>query len=96
MLNTVKESLNVFRIVCNNSNTCLLGDALDAKLLNQIYLKRIREEGGSVSSRIVKAAARGILLAYDKGKLAEFGGHISLSKEWAHSVLHRINFVQRK
>ena len=36
------------------------------------------------------------MLAYDKAKLAEFGGHMSLSKEWAHSVLRRINFVQRK
>ena len=33
---------------------CLLGDALDAKL--QTCLKQIHEEGGSVSSRIVKAA----------------------------------------
>ena len=34
---------------------CLLGGALDTKL--QIYLKWISEEGGSVSSRNVKAAA---------------------------------------
>ena len=31
---------------------CLLGDALDAEL--QTYLKRFREEGGFVSSRIAK------------------------------------------
>ena len=73
---------------------CLLRDALDVKL--QKYLQWIREEGGSVLSRIVKAAARGILLAYDKAKLTKFGGHISLSKQWAHSLLHRMNFVQRK
>ena len=68
--------------------------ALDVKF--QKYLKQIQEEGGSVLSRIVRAAVRGILLAYDKAKLAEFGGHISLSKKWAHSLLHKMNFVQRK
>ena len=73
---------------------CLLGDALDVKL--QKYLKWICEEGGSVSSRIVRPAAQGILLAYDKAKLADFGEHISLSKQWAYSLLHRMNFVQRK
>ena len=76
--------------------SCPLGDALAINVKLQKYLTQIHEEGGSVSSRIVRAAARGILLAYDKAKLVEFGGHVSLSKQWAHSLLHRMNFVQRK
>ena len=63
---------------------CLLGDALDVKL--QKYFKQIHEVGGSVSSRIVRTAARGILLAYHQAKPAEFSGHISLSKQWTLSV----------
>ena len=31
-----------------------------------------------------------------KSKLSEFGGHISLNRHWAYSLLERINFVKRK
>ena len=58
--------------------TLLVGEELDAKL--QQYLKRVRLEGGPVNSRLVVAAIRGILLAYDKSRLQEFGGYIKLSK----------------
>ena len=34
-----------------------------------------------VTGRIVIAAARGVLLSCDKAKLAEFGGHITLTNE---------------
>ena len=40
-----------------------------------------------VSTRIVLAASRGIVLSYDKFKLAEFGGHIELTRPWANSLL---------
>ena len=45
---------------------------------------------------MVIAAARGILTSLDKTKLQEFGGHIDLTKHWAHSFLTRMNYVQRK
>ena len=44
------------------------------------YLKSVREAGGSVSSQVVIAAARGILTSLDKTKLQEFGGHIDLTR----------------
>ena len=72
----------------------LLGDCLEEKL--QMYIKRVREEGGVVSSKIVMAAARGMLLSYDRSKLAENGGHICLNRHWAYSFLRRMSFVQRK
>ena len=28
--------------------------------------------------------------------LVEFGGHVELNRHWAYSLLHRMNFVQRK
>ena len=46
----------------------------------QMYLKKVRE---AVSARIMMAAARGILL---KCELVEFGGHIELTRQWAHSL----------
>ena len=72
----------------------LLGNDLDHKV--QVYFKKVREEGGAVSARIVMAAARGILLKCNRSMLVEFGGPIQLNRFWAHSLLKRMNFVQRK
>jgi len=49
----------------------LLGNNLDEKL--QLYVRRVREGCGVVSSKIVMAAAHGMLLAYDRSELAEYG-----------------------
>ena len=49
-----------------------------------------------MSARTAMAAARGILLKCNRDKLAEFGGHVELNRQWAHSLLTRMKFVQRK
>lgn len=72
----------------------LLGDDLDQKV--QIYLRKVREGGGAVSDRIVIAAAKGIVLKYNPSMLAELGGPVDLNEYWAHSLLKRMKFVQRK
>ena len=72
----------------------LLGNTLDAKV--QIYLKKVREGGGVISSRIVMAAAKGIVLSSEKLKLVEYGGHININRHWAYSLLTRMKFVKRK
>ena len=56
----------------------------------------MREGGGVVSARIVMAAARGILLSYNKQLLAEYGGPMTLGVPWAYSLLGRMNYVKRK
>ena len=56
----------------------------------QAYLLKLREAGGVVSACIVVAAARGIVMAYDKFKLEEFGGY----RPWANSLLVWMKFVQ--
>lgn len=71
----------------------LLGD-LDE--IVQLYLRKLRDTGGTISSRIVVAAARGIIMKSNRGMLVEFGGHVQLNKYWARSLLQRMNFVQRK
>ena len=63
----------------------LLGQDLDAKV--QVYLRNVRETGGAVSARIAMAAARGIMLFCDRSRLVEFGGHVQLSRFWAHALL---------
>ena len=72
----------------------MLGKELDQKV--QMYLHKVREGGGVVTARIAIAAARGIILAADRSMLAEFGGHINLTTQWAYSLLGRMHFVQRK
>jgi len=72
----------------------LLGNDLDCLL--QLYLKKIRSNGGPVTARIAMAAARGLLLAGNQHKLVENGGHINLNRHWAYSLFKRMNFVPRK
>ena len=72
----------------------LLGDELDKKL--QLYLRRIREDGGPVTAGIAIAAARGLLMAEHKNRLFENGGHIKLNRHWVYGFFTRIGYVQRK
>lgn len=83
----------------------LLGNDLDKKL--QLYVKKLRESSAVVSSKVVMAAARGILKIYDRQRLAddeldneeEAGngvGYIHLNRHWAYSFLRRMNYVKRK
>ena len=74
--------------------TLLLGSDLDEKL--QSYLRKIRTSGGPLTARIAIAAARGLLLADNRNKLVEYGGHIELNRHWAYSLYKRMGFVQRK
>ena len=62
----------------------------------QSYLRKVRNEGGAVTSHITCAAARGIIVTIDKTRLQEFGGHINLNRHWAHSFFTRMGFVQRR
>ena len=49
-----------------------------------------------VTASVVVAAARGIVMSRDRTQLAEFGGHIQLSPQWAYVLLSRMNFVKQK
>ena len=60
----------------------------------QLYLKRVKDSGGVVSARTAIAAARGHFT--EVCKLAEFGGHAKVNRQWAHSLLKCMKFVQRK
>ena len=72
----------------------LLGEVLDKKV--QQYLTRVRDGGGVASAKIAMAAAKGILMSCDRLRLVEFGGDVQLNRQWAYSLLRRMNFVQRK
>ena len=58
----------------------LLGEQLGQKL--QQYLITLRGNGGIVSAGVAMAAANGLLLALNRGALAEYGGHIKITRHW--------------
>ncbi len=49
-----------------------------------------------MSARIAISSAKGILLTCNKTMLEEYGGPVVLGISWAHSLLKRMGFVQRK
>ena len=49
----------------------------------QLYLLKVKESEQAVTARITVAAARGLLLKYDKMNLAGFGGHIDFNERRA-------------
>ncbi len=72
----------------------LLGQELDNSV--QDYIEALRVLGGVVNTHIVMAATVGIIKAKDITLLASHGGNIVINKNWAKSLLHRMNYVKRK
>ena len=62
----------------------------------QQYVLALRQAGTPVTGHLVLAAAEGIITAKDRSLLAENGGHITLTRGWAASILKRMGFVKRK
>ena len=70
----------------------LLGKNVNEQV--QLYLLKIRENGGIVTASVVVAATMGILMSRDRTQLAEFGSHLELSRQWAYHLLGRMKFVK--
>jgi len=98
-LRTQKKSggdLKVKSLPCAKMGRPLtLGPVLDKRQV-QAYLLATREKAGAVTSNLVIAAAEGIVIKKDSKLLAVNGGHISLTRDWARSLLDRMGFVRRK
>jgi len=72
----------------------LLGNDFDQLL--QLYLNKIQSSSGPIIARIAMAAACGLLLAGNRHKLVENGGHVKLNRQWAYSLFKQMNLVPRK
>ena len=72
----------------------LLGRKLDTAVQN--YILKLREHGCPINAHLTVAAARGIVQAMDRTKLAEYGGSATLTTSWAKSLLKRMNFTKRR
>ena len=72
----------------------LLGEELDGMV--QKYVQAIRDAGTPIGTNVVMAAAQGIVKAHDRTFLFENGGYISITRNWALSLLGRMDYVKRK
>lgn len=67
----------------------LLGGKLDSEVKS--YIRAVREGGGVVTTSITVAADTAIVRKADRNLLAEHGGPITISKDWAKCLLFRMN-----
>ena len=72
----------------------MLGKDLDKQM--QAYLKELGRIGGVVNAVIAMASAKKIVRKKDSRMLAENGGHVVFTKDWAHYLLLRMGYVKRK
>ena len=47
----------------------------------------LRLRGAPVFAAIIRAVARGVIIANDRSLLLEYGGYIDLSTDWSRQVL---------
>lgn len=59
----------------------------------QKFVKALRMAGTPVTTAVVLAAATGIVMAKDMTLLKERRGHVTLTKSWAASLMHRMNLL---
>ena len=62
----------------------------------QKFITALRKSGTPVNTPVILAAAEGIIKSRDRTLLVEHGGHIRLTKNWAVSLMQRMNFVKRR
>ena len=72
----------------------LIGSELEDQVKS--FVGELRSSRAVVNSAIVRAAARGILLAKDANLLEENGGGINLTKDWVNQLLARMGYIKRK
>ena len=72
----------------------LLGYKLDHLLQEQII--SMRKRGTPISSHMVIGVARGLLLKHNRSFLSDFGGPITLTKDWAICVMRQMGYTKRR
>ena len=59
----------------------MLGKQLEKEV--QSFIKAIQDSGGVVNTQIVIATTRGVIMSHDVNLLAENGGYMNITKDWA-------------
>ena len=72
----------------------LIGETLDNQV--KAYIRSVRNCGGLITSLIAIAVGKAVVRKFDASVLLENDGPLSLTTNWAKSLLYRMNFVKRK
>ena len=72
----------------------MLPKNLMKKVIETVTNLRLR--GAPVSAAVIRAVARGVIIANDRSLLLENGGYIDLSTDWSLQVLYRFEKLGRK
>ena len=72
----------------------MLGEQLDSQV--QSYIRALRDEGGVVTVPETIAVATAIVETANRKLLLKHGGSVEITKNWAKSILYRMNFVKRR
>ena len=72
----------------------LLPDNLMKKVIETVTNLQLR--GAPVSPAVIRAIARGVIIANDRSLLLENSGYIDLSTDWSRQVLYRFENLGRK
>ena len=83
-----------FLAVKKRGRLLLLGEKLDTKV--KCYIQAVHEGGGVITTAITMAAATAIVRKSDRNLIAENGGPITITSNWAKSLLYRMKFVKRR
>ena len=59
-------------------------------------VKALRLKGAPVSNAVINAIAKGVVMAEDRCLLAEYGGHLAFSDQWARNILNEIMWTEKK
>jgi hypothetical protein len=59
-------------------------------------IEKQRRKGAVITRFTVTAIGRAVVMRYNKLLLSEFGSRVTLTKQWAQSILHRMEYIQRK
>jgi len=72
----------------------LIGETLDNQV--KAYIRMVHGCGGPIFIIIVIAVGKAVVRKFDVNLLSEHDGPLSLTPNWAKSILYRMNFVERK
>ena len=72
----------------------LLPESLMKKVIETVANLRLR--GAPIYSAVIRAVARGIIIANDRSLLLENGGYTDLSTDWSRQVLYRFETLDQK
>ena len=72
----------------------LLPDELMTKVTSMVEASRLK--GAPVTAEVISSIAKGFIIANDRSLLIENEGYISLSHQWGHNVLYRMEQEGKK